>query len=208
MAKGLPRSHAPGVLERRREAPRNVVRRFGSQSQASRLHRLDADCASVEVGAAPPDADGLPALTCRLDRHGESICAAIGSMNGARFVHDRLELAGWRVESADTQKVKGLPPLACKTDRIDAWLLAELARRDLGAGDLATRPARARRTRASGLAAAPGAPPLELEAARACSAAQPRQALPACRSVRPRGRRLANLGLPEPGRARSTQPCA
>jgi hypothetical protein len=27
--------------------------------------------------------------------------------------------------------VKGLAPLACKTDRIDAWVLAELARRDL-----------------------------------------------------------------------------
>jgi hypothetical protein len=51
-------------------------------------------------------------------------------MNG-RFVHDRLGLAGWQVEIADAQKVKGLAPLACKTDRIDAWVLAELARRDL-----------------------------------------------------------------------------
>ena len=52
-------------------------------------------------------------------------------MNGARFVHDMLELAGWEVEIADAQKVKGLAPLACKTDRIDAWVLAELSRRDL-----------------------------------------------------------------------------
>src|SRR5205814_369489 len=52
-------------------------------------------------------------------------------MNGARFVHDRLELQGWQVEIADAQKVKGLAPLACKTDRIDAWVLAELTRRDL-----------------------------------------------------------------------------
>jgi len=52
-------------------------------------------------------------------------------MNGARFVHDQLELAGWEVEIADAQKVKGLAPLACKTDRIDAWVLAELARREL-----------------------------------------------------------------------------
>jgi hypothetical protein len=37
MKKGLPRSDAPRVLERRREARCNVVRRFGSQSQASRL---------------------------------------------------------------------------------------------------------------------------------------------------------------------------
>ena len=44
-------------------------------------------------------------------------------MNGARFVHDQLELAGWQVAIADAQKVKGLAPLACKTDRIDAWVL-------------------------------------------------------------------------------------
>src|SRR5262245_19172135 len=37
MKKGLPRSDAPRVLVRRREALRNVVRRVGSQSQASRL---------------------------------------------------------------------------------------------------------------------------------------------------------------------------
>jgi transposase len=52
-------------------------------------------------------------------------------MNGARFVRDQLERAGWQVDVADAQKVKGLAPLACKTDRIDARVLAELARRDL-----------------------------------------------------------------------------
>src|SRR5260370_4042519 len=31
----------------------------------------------------------------------------------------------------DGKKVKGLAPPACKPDRIDAWVLAELARRDL-----------------------------------------------------------------------------
>jgi transposase len=55
----------------------------------------------------------------------------IESMNGARFVHDTLELAGWEVEIADAAKVRGLAPLACKTDRIDALVLAELSRRDL-----------------------------------------------------------------------------
>jgi transposase len=59
------------------------------------------------------------------------VVAAIESMNGARFVHDQLELAGWEVRIADGQTVKGLAPLACKADRIDAWVLAELARRDL-----------------------------------------------------------------------------
>ena len=52
-------------------------------------------------------------------------------MTGARFVHDTLERCGWEVEIADAIKVKGLAPLACKTDRIDAWVLAELSRRDL-----------------------------------------------------------------------------
>ena len=57
--------------------------------------------------------------------------AAIESMNGARFVHDTLERSGWEVEVADAVKVKGLAPLACKTDKIDAWVLAELSRREL-----------------------------------------------------------------------------
>ena len=75
---------------------------------------LDADGGIVEVGTAPPDADGLRGLTDRLARHGEQVLAAIESMNGARFVHDRLELAGWQVEIADAQKVKGLAPLASR----------------------------------------------------------------------------------------------
>ncbi len=95
------------------------------------FHLLDREGATVEVGSVPPDADGLRGLTERLHRHGEPIRAAIESMNGARFVHDRLELAGWQVEIADAQKVKGLAPLACKTDRIDAGVLAELSRREL-----------------------------------------------------------------------------
>src|SRR5215207_1852324 len=78
------------------------------------FHLLDGEGVTVEVGAAPPDADGLRGLAERLDRHHGPIRAAIESMNGARFVHDRLELAGWQVEIADAQKVKGLAPLACK----------------------------------------------------------------------------------------------
>jgi len=92
---------------------------------------LDESGEQVEVGAAPPDADGLRSLARRLARHDQPVRAAIESMNGARFVHDQLELAGWQVEIADALKVKGLAPLACKTDRIDAWVLAELSRRDL-----------------------------------------------------------------------------
>ena len=52
-------------------------------------------------------------------------------MTGARIVHDTLEQEGWSVEIADAQKVKGLAPLACKTDRIDSKVLAVLSQRDL-----------------------------------------------------------------------------
>ena len=52
-------------------------------------------------------------------------------MTGARFVHDTLEQHGWDVRIADAQKVKGLAPLACKTDKIDARVLAVLSQRNL-----------------------------------------------------------------------------
>ena len=52
-------------------------------------------------------------------------------MNGARFVHDELVRFGWEVLVADAQRVKGLAPLACKTDKVDARVLAELSFRDL-----------------------------------------------------------------------------
>jgi transposase len=92
---------------------------------------LCEDGSRLENGAVPPDADGLRGLARRVEVFDEPVCAAIESMNGARFVHDRLEELGWQVEIADAQKVKGLAPLACKTDRIDAWVLAELSRREL-----------------------------------------------------------------------------
>jgi transposase len=86
----------------------------------------------VESGAVTPDADGLRGLARLVAlRHRQPVAAAIESMNGARFVHDTLERAGWDVQVADAQKVRGLAPLACKTDRIDAWVLAELSRREL-----------------------------------------------------------------------------
>lgn len=95
------------------------------------VHVLDEAGETMDVRAVGPDADGLRSLASTMHRPDEPIRAAIESMNGARFVHDTLELHGWDVEIADAQKVKGLAPLACKTDRIDAWVLAELARRDL-----------------------------------------------------------------------------
>jgi transposase len=84
-----------------------------------------------QQGAVPPDLDGLVGLVRRLGDAREPVLAVIESMSGARFVHDELERAGWDVRVADAVRAKGLAPLACKTDRIDAWVLAELARLDL-----------------------------------------------------------------------------
>jgi transposase len=92
---------------------------------------LDEQGGAVQVVQAPPDADGLRGLARQVAMLGGPVRAAVESMNGARFVHDQLELCGWEVAIADAAKVKGLAPLACKTDRIDARVLAELSRRDL-----------------------------------------------------------------------------
>src|SRR6266516_689813 len=89
------------------------------------------DGGRLERGAVPPDVDGLASLVQRLDDANEPVCAAIESMTGARFVHDQLELYGWDVRIADAVKARGIAPLACKTDRVDCWVLAELARREL-----------------------------------------------------------------------------
>jgi hypothetical protein len=78
-----------------------------------------------------PEPEGLSDLVRRAGRLGAPVLAAIESMTGSRFVHDQLELRGWDVRIGDAQRVKGLAPLACKTDRIDARVLAELAWRDL-----------------------------------------------------------------------------
>jgi transposase len=80
--------------------------------------------------AVPPDADGLRGLVRRVGAQGR-VRGVIESMTGARFVRDTLEALGWDVLVADAQKVKGLAPLACKTDRIDAQVLAVLSHRDL-----------------------------------------------------------------------------
>ena len=85
----------------------------------------------VDEWASPPDADGLRGLAARAAMWAPAVRGVIESMNGARFVHDQLEEHGWEVLIADATKVKGLAPLACKTDRIDARVLATLSARDL-----------------------------------------------------------------------------
>jgi transposase len=86
----------------------------------------------VDQLAVPPDVDSLRTLARRIEEvHSEPVCAVVESMTGARLVHDTLEHEGWAVEIADAQKVKGLAPLACKTDKIDSIVLAVLSHRDL-----------------------------------------------------------------------------
>jgi transposase len=80
---------------------------------------------------ATPDRDGLYGLARRVAVYGEPVRGVVESMNGARFVYDELSAQGWEVLVADAQKVKGLAPLACKTDKIDSRVLAELSFRDL-----------------------------------------------------------------------------
>src|SRR3954463_3777910 len=84
----------------------------------------------VDEWASPPDAEGLRGLAARAGMW-RGVRGVIESMNGARFVHDGLEEHGWEVLIADAAKVKGLAPLACKSDKIDARVLATLSARDL-----------------------------------------------------------------------------
>ena len=96
---------------------------------------LDGEGGVVARLIACPDAGGLAGLATRVEQLGGAqpvwVRAAIESMTGARFVRDVLTETGWQVQIADAARVKGLAPLACKTDKIDAWVLAELSRRDL-----------------------------------------------------------------------------
>ena len=95
------------------------------------VHVLREDGTTALVTAVSPDTDALRTLARRVSAEGEPVRATIESMNGARFVHDTLEFAGWEVLIADAQRVRGLAPLSAKTDKIDARVLAELTRRAL-----------------------------------------------------------------------------
>jgi transposase len=82
----------------------------------------------VGEGAVPADADGLARLVIG---RGSDVRAVVEMMSGAIWVRDQLTAAGWRVQIAHARKVRDVAPLACKTDKVDARLLAELCRRDL-----------------------------------------------------------------------------
>jgi hypothetical protein len=83
---------------------------------------LSEEGAHLEQLAVAPDVDSLRTFARRIDEvHAEPVSAVVESMTGARLVHDTLEQEGWSVEIADAQKVKGLAPLACKTDKTTRW---------------------------------------------------------------------------------------
>jgi len=104
-------------------------------------------------------------------------------MTGSRFVHDTLERLGWEVAIADPVKPKGLAPLAAKTDKIDARVLAELARRDLVPEIWLPDPS-VRGARARPFSAPSGTPPERIEVPHSCHADDLRPLGSGCRPVR------------------------
>jgi transposase len=99
--------------------------------QKVNVHVLDEAGETVTATWVPATRDGLRGLAGRVALYGAEVTAVVESMTGGRFVHDELERLGWDVALADAARAKALAPLAAKTDRIDARVLAELARRDL-----------------------------------------------------------------------------
>src|ERR687884_89060 len=109
---------------------RHAVSRHRLGDAARRMVR-----AQRERRASPGDdlrrRDGLARVVARL---GPDVRGCIEMMSGAVWVRERLAACGWTIELAEARKVKAIAPLACKTDRVDARVLAELARRDLVPG--------------------------------------------------------------------------
>lgn len=89
---------------------------------------LSPSGAVVGEGAVPADEDGLARL---IIERGVEVRGVVEMMSGAIWVRDRLAGAGWRMQIAHARKVRDVAPLACKTDKVDARVLAELCRRDL-----------------------------------------------------------------------------
>jgi transposase len=79
-------------------------------------------------GMIPADESGLARLVLEL---GTEVSGCVEMMSGAVWVRDRLQSAGWEMKVAHARKVRDVAPLACKTDKVDARVLAELCRRDL-----------------------------------------------------------------------------
>ena len=79
-------------------------------------------------GTVSADADGLARVVRTV---GPDAYGCVEMMSGAVWVREQLQACGWRFAVADARKVKAIAPLACKTDKVDARVLAQLAARDL-----------------------------------------------------------------------------
>src|SRR5919197_149700 len=97
-----------------------IARRSGAHLRG--LVRSPARVGSRLIGRGLPDSS--------IDL-GDEVKACLEMMSGALWVRDELAACGWQVEVADARKVKTVAPLAAKTDKVDARLLAELCRREL-----------------------------------------------------------------------------
>ena len=97
-------------------------------------YRRAAWCAKRQGGAMTGEGGGAGrrgwAGEARLAMEPQ-VKACVEMMSGAVWVRDRLAAGGWEVQVADARKVKQVASLACKTDRVDARVLAELCWRDL-----------------------------------------------------------------------------
>lgn len=90
---------------------------------AQRLGESDAVAAGEREVVATQRAEPLDV--------GPDALACMEMMSGAAWVRERLQAGGWTVQIADARKAKAVGSLAAKTDKLDARVLAELARRDL-----------------------------------------------------------------------------
>jgi transposase len=85
---------------------------------------------NLQEGMVAAEQDGLSRLALTLGTD-QDVCGCIEMMSGAVWVRDQLASIGWEIKIADARKAKAIAPLACKTDRVDARVLADLVRRDL-----------------------------------------------------------------------------
>src|SRR5438874_8840229 len=121
------RRHSPVTNSIGKEARGEVCRsRLGVSNGA--VVRTRTRWRDRRRGPIAADRDGLARLVLEL---GDEVKACLEMMSGALWVRDELVACGWQVEVADARKVKTVAPLAAKTDKVDARLLAELSRRQL-----------------------------------------------------------------------------
>src|SRR3954451_19495072 len=114
------------VFERSRDA---AVRGADWATRRARWCAVTPAGAVIDEGWIPADEDGLAMLVARLGC--DDVLACLEMMSGAAWVRERLTAGGWVVQIADARKAKAVGSLAAKTDKLDARVLAELARRDL-----------------------------------------------------------------------------